>query len=82
MSTNLFRQWDAPVAHNAEKAAREVLALWGDDPSGYGYCELAQHILDLLERSGTCPTCGSWCGKGYGCEWCSEFAQESGWNDA
>lgn len=34
------------------------------------------------EEAGKCPTCGEWLGRGKGCETCSEFAQESGWNDA
>ena len=32
--------------------------------------------------SSPCWTCSEWCGRGFGCEECSEFAQESGWNDA
>lgn len=42
---------------------------------------LVDEVQKLKDNAGLCPTCNEWAGRGKGCEWCSEFAQESGWND-
>ena len=76
---------DRPEIEEARRIAEGAASPDGAWPMPEQVQRLASAFLDLLGKQsepGMCPTCGEWAGRGKGCEWCSEFAQESGWNAA